>query len=115
MATTPAQLLDRAGGRPARIPAQDAGGRRQRIALARNILKDASIPLPGKATPARRGGTRATIRHKLSGMMEGQTVIAIAHRPATIARMDGGIPGCRRRPARDGTPPDLPASAGAAA
>ena len=65
-----------------------SGGQRQRIALARVILKDAPILVLDEATSALDSEIEAAIQQTLSGMMEGKTVIAIAYRLSTIARMD---------------------------
>ncbi len=65
-----------------------SGGQRQRIALARVILKDAPILVLDEATSALDSEVEAAIQSQLDGLMEGRTVIAIAHRLATSARMD---------------------------
>ena len=65
-----------------------SGGQRQRVALARVILKDAPILLLDEATSALDSEVEAAIQDTLYGMMEGKTVIAIAHRLSTLARMD---------------------------
>ena len=65
-----------------------SGCQRQRITLARVILKDAPILLLDEATSALDSEVEAAIQKTLYGMMEGKTVIAIAHRLSTIARMD---------------------------
>ena len=61
---------------------------RQRISLARVILKNAPILLLDEATSALDSEIEAEILNTLYGMMQGKTVIAIAHRLSTIARMD---------------------------
>jgi len=65
-----------------------SGGQRQRITLARVILKDAPILLLDEATSALDSEVEAAIQDTLYGMMEGKTVIAIAHRLSTVAQMD---------------------------
>ncbi|MBS1302470.1 ABC transporter ATP-binding protein [Loktanella sp. SALINAS62] len=65
-----------------------SGGQRQRIALARVILKDAPILILDEATSALDSEVEASIQSSLVTMMQGKTVIAVAHRLSTIARMD---------------------------
>jgi ATP-binding cassette subfamily B multidrug efflux pump len=65
-----------------------SGGQRQRIALARVILKDAPILVLDEATSALDSEVELAIQEQLLDLMEGKTVIAIAHRLSTVARMD---------------------------
>ena len=65
-----------------------SGGQRQRVAIARVILKDAPILILDEATAALDSEVEAAIQESLGELMEGKTVIAIAHRLSTLQIMD---------------------------
>src|SRR5206468_956836 len=65
-----------------------SGGEKQRIAIARVLLKDPRILILDEATSALDTVSERLIQAALVGLMEGRTTIAIAHRLSTILRAD---------------------------
>ena len=84
-----------------------SGGQRQRISIARAFLKDAPILLLDEATSALDTDSEEAIRHALENLMEGRTVIAIAHRLSTLRSFSRIVVLGGGRMIEDGTPESL--------
>ncbi|UWU16759.1 ABC transporter ATP-binding protein/permease (plasmid) [Rhizobium sullae] len=84
-----------------------SGCQRQRVAIARVLLKDAPILVLDEATSALDSESEAAIQEKLNLVMEGKTVVAIAHRLSTIARMDRIVVLDQGRIVEEGRPDEL--------
>lgn len=65
-----------------------SGGEKQRICIARAILKDAPILIFDEATSFTDGENEYKIQQALSKLMKGKTVIMVAHRLHTIMDAD---------------------------
>ncbi|MDJ1009493.1 MAG: ABC transporter ATP-binding protein/permease [Paracoccaceae bacterium] len=65
-----------------------SGGEKQRVGIARTLLKNPPILLLDEATSALDTETEMGIQSELKAMGEGRTVITIAHRLSTIADAD---------------------------
>ena len=74
----------RLGERGARL----SMGQRQRLTIARAILKDPPILILDEATSALDSESEALVQQALDALMEGRTCLVIAHRLATVRRAD---------------------------
>ena len=101
--TLPEGLQTMVGDRGVKL----SGGKRQRIAIARAFLKDAPILLLDEATAALDSESEEAIREALSRLMRGRTVIAIAHRLATLRNFDRVVVLRSGRIIEDGAPDRL--------
>ena len=84
-----------------------SGGQRQRIAIARAFLKDAPILLLDEATSALDSESEEAIRQALERLMQGRTVVAIAHRLSTLRSFDRILVMQGGTIVQDGAPEDL--------
>ena len=65
-----------------------SGGEKQRISIARAILKDAPIVILDEATASVDPENEHLIQQALSALTKGKTILNIAHRLATIQHED---------------------------
>ena len=89
-----------------------SGGQRQRIAIARAILKNPPILILDEATSQLDSITECYIEDSLKSIMQGKTMLVIAHRLSTLLTMDRLLVFQRGKIVQDGTHDDLLAQEG---
>ena len=80
----PQGYLTQLGDRGLRL----SGGQRQRLAIARAVLKDPSLLVLDEATSNLDSTSESEVQRALERLMEGRTVIVIAHRLSTVKNAD---------------------------
>jgi subfamily B ATP-binding cassette protein MsbA len=84
-------IVDLAGGYQARIGERGqriSGGQRQRLAIARAILKDCPLLVLDEATSALDAEAERLVRDAVSNLIRNRTTFIIAHRLSTVRRAD---------------------------
>ena len=88
-----------------------SGGERQRISIARALLKDAPIVLLDEATASLDVENETKVQGALSRLLEGKTVLVIAHRMRTVEAADKIVVLADGKVAEEGRPDELLAKA----
>ncbi len=65
-----------------------SGGEKQRLSIARMLLKDPAIVILDEATSSLDSENEALVQQALADALEGRTALVIAHRLSTITNAD---------------------------
>lgn len=80
IAATPQGYATKVGERGLKL----SGGEKQRVAIARTLLKDPPVLIFDEATSALDSQTERAIQHELASAAQGKTTLVIAHRLSTV-------------------------------
>lgn len=108
IARLPQGLATRLGERGARL----SGGEKQRLAIARALLRDAPLLILDEATAHLDAASEAALNQALRELVRGRTAILISHRLATLLQPDRILVVGEGRVLEEGTPEELRASGG---
>ena len=84
-----------------------SGGERQRISIARALLKNAPIVLLDEATASLDVENETRVQGALSRLLQGKTVLVIAHRMRTVEAADKIVVLADGKVAEEGSPAEL--------
>ena len=89
-----------------------SGGQRERIAIARALLKNPAILILDEATSSLDSESERLVQDALETLMEGRTTFVIAHRLSTVRRADRIVVLAEGRIVQEGTHEELLVSGG---
>lgn len=90
-----------------------SGGQKQRLAIARAIIRDPTILLLDEATSALDVQSEQVVQEALDRIMVGRTTVVVAHRLNTIKKLDSIAVVADGKVVEQGTYPQLKTKRGA--
>ena len=102
-----AELPDGLGSQVGKSGVRLSGGQRQRMAIARMVLARPEVVILDEATSALDSAIERQLHHALATFLRGRTTLIIAHRLATVQKVDRIVVMDGGRIFETGTPADL--------